>query len=629
MIEAVCYAEGELIMAQILTQFLKPFYVIQKKYSDLKISMKIMLVYFVFMILSLSFSSYIYQKIYYNIISRKVSEISLQTLYSIKSNINSMISDISNDSKLILSNDEIQTALRNANSSENVKLLMPIKKFMAGIIEAMPDISSICIFDNYGHKYDVNDYPPLQSIKYSQMKRSQWYQDALHMQGYYVLKRSSEMKNIGGNNANVVSFIRIINDLNTQRPIGVLIISINGSRFENCYKDIINKYETNISLLDRNNRSIVSRNHYPGVELSRLELQLPASREHSSVTKKINGKDYILSSVSMAEYGWRIISSIPFQELSKESSQFGFIALVVIIVNGILLFAGAILISNRITKPIKKLLKSMKGMERGEFKRVNIKAGNDEIGKLQDGYNMMISEIQKLINRIINEQKVKRRAELNVLQAQIKPHFLYNTLDAMGYLALSGKCEEVYDALEALGNYYRTSLSKGSEVITVREEIDIVKNYLALQKLRYGEIFSDRYEVDERIYQCKILKLVLQPLVENALYHGIKPKGEHGNISVRAVLIEDSIVLSVEDDGVGMSPETLELVANYRIDQNLTSLGLRETIERIRLFYGLDNVYDIESTKNVGTKITITIPFIPTEGCAMDDYEQAKAFDRG
>jgi two-component system sensor histidine kinase YesM len=225
----------------------------------------------------------------------------------------------------------------------------------------------------------------------------------------------------------------------------------------------------------------------------------------------------------------------------------------------------------------------------------------------------MISEIEKLISRVVEEQRIKRQVELNVLQAQIKPHFLYNTLDTMGYLAISGKSDEVYEAIEALGSYYRTSLSKGSEVISLREEIEIVKNYLTIQKLRYGDIFNVNYEIDERVYEYKILKLVLQPLVENALYHGIKPKGEMGHITVTTKVEDELIRITVTDDGIGMENEELAKIMDGKLDNNNSSFGLRGTIERLKIFYGISDVYSIESQKRYGTRVTLKIPIVRGE----------------
>ncbi|MFT8348348.1 sensor histidine kinase [Clostridium saccharoperbutylacetonicum] len=585
---------------------------IRKRYMDLKISSKIVLIYLILMIFSVTVSSLIYEKIYDDITSKKVSELSVQTLYTIKSNINSMIKNINNNSRIIISNKDIQAILKNSNNRNGIDVQIDMYGYLSSIIDSMNNVSSIYIYDNFGNKYYI-DKQSRKSFKLNKVENANWYKTAINEKGYYILRLNAGEKADLNPNENYVSFIRVINDMESQKPIGTLIININESNFVNCYKDIISKNGTNILLMDENNDFIVNPKDVSDFnqisELIRKKLiKSDVEEERNSIIEKIKGEDYIFSLLKIEEYNWTIVSKIPFKELSKESNTVYLMAFVFTIINGILLFIGAISISRLITKPIKKLLKSMKGIENGEFKKVNIEVGNDEIGKLRDGYNIMVYEIEKLINRIIEEQKVKRKAELSVLQAQVKPHFLYNTLDAMGYLALSGKCDEVYDALEALGEYYRTSLSKGREVITVGEEIEIVKNYFLLQKLRYGDIFTDTYEVDERVLKLKILKLVLQPIAENALYHGIKPKGEHGIIKLTVALIDNLIEISIEDDGVGMMEEELNKVVSDKIDNNNLSFGLRGTIERLRIFYGTSDVYEIESRKRYGTKVTITIP---------------------
>lgn len=487
-----------------------------------------------------------------------------------------------------------------------------MNSYLSSIIYSMNNVASIYIYDNFGNKYYI-DKQSRKSFKIDRIEDANWYKTIIDKKGYYILRLNAGEKADSNINENYVSFIRVINDLESQKAIGTLIININESYFVNCYKDIVSKNGTNILLMDENNESIVNPKDVADFnqisELVRKRLAKSSDeKEYNSIIEKIKGQNYIFSLLKIEDYNWMIVSKIPFKELSKESNTLYLMTVIVTVINGVLMFIGAISISRLITNPIKKLLRSMKGIENGEFNKVNIEVGNDEIGKLRDGYNIMIFEIEKLINRIIDQQKVKRKAELNVLQAQVKPHFLYNTLDAMGYLALSGKCDEVYEALEALGGYYRTSLSKGSEIITLGEEIDIVKNYFLLQRLRYGDIFTDTYEVDENLLHIKILKLVLQPIAENALYHGIKPKGEKGSIKFIVVLVDNLMKISIEDNGVGMTEEELDKVVSDKIENNNLSFGLRGTIERLRIFYGISQVYEIESRKRHGTKVTITIP---------------------
>jgi two-component system, sensor histidine kinase YesM len=585
---------------------------IRKRYMDLKISSKIVVIYLMLMIFSVTASSFIYEKIYDDITSKKVSELSVQTLYTIKSNINSMIQSIGNNSRIIISNKDIQSILKNTNNRNGANAQITMNTYLNSIIDSMNNVSAIYIYDNFGNKYYV-DKQSRNSFKFDRIEDANWYKASMDKKGYYILRLNAGEKADSNIKENYVSLIRVINDMESQKPIGTLIININENYFVNCYKDIVSQNGTNILLMDENSGSIVNTKDVSDFnEISELVtkklVKAPDGKEYNSIIEKVKGQDYIFSLLQIEDYDWTIVSKIPFKELSKESNAIYFMTFVFTIISGILMFIGAISISRLITNPIKKLLRSMKGIENREFKKVNIEVGNDEIGKLKVGYNIMVCEIEKLINRIIEEQKVKRTAELSVLQAQVKPHFLYNTLDAMGYLALSGKCDEVYEALEALGGYYRTSLSKGREVITVGEEIEIVKNYFLLQKLRYGDIFSDTYEVDEKVLHLKILKLVLQPIAENALYHGIKLKGEKGNIKVTIGLEGNLMKIAIEDDGVGMTKEELDSVMSDKIYNNNLSFGLRGTIERLRIFYGISEVYEIESHKRYGTKVTITIP---------------------
>lgn len=569
------------------------------EFKNFKVGTKIVVCYLLISLLSISFSTFIYHEIDKRIMTQKVSDMAQQTLQTINSSLNELIYTIDNESKIVLSNQGIQSVLKRGDDGFNYNDQVSTNRYLTEFIQSNGNISSIYILDNYDNQYfvDKRTYKP---VSFEKVKECSWYNELLSEEGGYIIKFNG-----GGlfneSDQKYVSLMRVINDLDTQKPIGIMIVNIPEQAVINSFKNAMTKGDISILIKDKNNNNIIETGDLTGHDDEIHE-------NESYFIKKVKGHDYIFSSLKIKDYDWTIVSKMPFKELSKELNTFYFTTFVVTIINAILMFIGAISISGLITNPIKKLLKSMKGVESGEFKKVDIEAGNDEIGKLRDGYNIMVLEIEKLINKIIDEQKIKRNAELSVLQAQVKPHFLYNTLDAMEYLALSGKCDEVYEALEALGTYYRSSLSKGREVITVAEEIDIVKNYFLLQKLRYGDIFTDTYEIDEKVLHLKMLKLVLQPIAENALYHGIKPKGEKGNIKLKAELIGNLIKISIEDNGVGMTEEELDKVIGDKIDENKLSFGLRGTIERLRIFYGISDVYEIESHKRYGTKVTITIP---------------------
>lgn len=237
-----------------------------------------------------------------------------------------------------------------------------------------------------------------------------------------------------------------------------------------------------------------------------------------------------------------------------------------------------------------------------------------ELTVLKNAYNKMADRNSQLIDTIYQEQKRKRKAELNVLHEQIKPHFLYNTLDAMQYLALTKQNDSLYDALEALGGFYRMSLSKGREVISVNEEIEIVNDYIKLQKLRYDDMINCKIDVDDSVKKYHVLKLILQPLVENSIYHGIIPSMKPGMIQIKVYLDGSWIVMEVIDNGMGMNQDELNRIMRFSIEDNKNSFGLRGTIERIKIFYENQFIYNVES-KCEETKIIIKVPIMTKEKC--------------
>ena len=401
--------------------------------------------------------------------------------------------------------------------------------------------------------------------------------------------------------------IRIINNIQTFKPIGLLVVNIPEKSINQSYRSISSKYSTSVMIIDNMGVNI-SNMMSPKLQGSENKMYDMLDEKRQSKQVKIKGREYIFSKLKVDGINWNIVGAIPFDEFSKESNVFSIVTFVIILLNSVLFLFGAIFVSRLISNPIKKLMDSMKSVEKGEFRKAEIVVGNDEVGILKDRYNIMVEEIQKLFQNAINDQKLKRKAELNMLQAQIKPHFLYNTLDSVSSLALSGKNKKVYFVVKSLGGFYRTSLSKGKEVISIDEEIKSVKNYLRIQKVRYGKMFKAVYDIDERTLEYKTLKLILQPLVENSLYHGIRPKGQNGIIHISSKYSDGFIVLTVEDNGVGMDERKLDELLGSLQSPDKVSFGLRGTLERLRIFYGMGDLCKIESKEHLGTKITINIP---------------------
>ncbi len=578
------------------------------KFSNFKISARFTLIYCIISIFSVLLSNLLFQEIYSSMALKKVSEVSIQTLYSIRTSLDIMITNISNYSKMILSDDNLQTLLRRKNIYSDLNLQKKLGIYLNKLTQETPFISSVYIFDISGNEFSVGNQDNMKFFP-EKIQEAPWYDSVVDKKGSYILSLNGGGAFRHDPDNNFVSMIRLVRDINTTETLGVLIINISENAFKDSYANITNNYTTGVTILDQNNNSIIKSS---GIKTSNL-VQL-FDKNLGYVIRNINNSECLISYLTEEKNGWKIVSIIPVSELSNETAVPGLIGFAIIMINSILLFIGTIFTTRMITIPIKKLLKSMKGVEKGEFNEVSIKAGSDEIGKLRDGYNIMIQEIQNLIKHVITEQKIKRKAELDVLQAQIKPHFLYNTLDSINSLALMGEVASVCNLVDSLGSYYRISLSKGKEVISIGEELDMVKNYLLIQKMRYPDLFTVSFTIDDKCNNYRILKLVLQPLVENALYHGIRNKVGGGTIAIRTEHLNDHIRITVEDDGVGMSKEFIESMLGHNIRSNETGFGLRGTIERLRIFYGMDNCFQIESKLDCGTKITLLIPINKENG---------------
>ncbi len=270
-------------------------------------------------------------------------------------------------------------------------------------------------------------------------------------------------------------------------------------------------------------------------------------------------------------------------------------------------------IPQSITKPIIRLSEVTDQVAKGDLTvRSDVKTGA-EVGVLNDSLNTMIDKICALVEQVKKEQISLRKAEFELLQAQINPHFLYNTLDAIVWLAESGEQQMVVDMVENLSDFFRTSLNQGKDIVTVQEELEHVRSYLEIQKVRYQDILSFEIDVPETVYKYLIPKITIQPLVENALYHGIKNKRGLGTIVIKGSLEEDSFVLRVNDNGIGMTEERLIQVREgieNKAPNEKDIYGLYNVNERIRLNFGEKYYISLESVYMEGTTVYIRLPYV-------------------
>lgn len=319
-------------------------------------------------------------------------------------------------------------------------------------------------------------------------------------------------------------------------------------------------------------------------------------------------QDYMLFEVNQAE-----------QQYQENQARFTRLSLLyMILLPGVIGFSilAAWIISGSIYVPIKKLHDVTTTITGEDLQALVTTHNVDEITELGISFNIMIGRIRELVNAKLKEQENLKKAELKALQAQINPHFLYNTLDTIVWLAESNKTDQVVNIVRALSSFFRIALSKGKDWISLRQEIEHVSSYLAIQKMRYRDILDYRIEVDESVMDSTILKLTLQPLVENALYHGIKTKRNGGTIVVQVKWAgADKVLLNVQDDGVGFTPYKLAQIQESLaedLDEEVSleegGFGLRNVHKRIQLYYGKEYGISVQSHFQGGTQVSVIIP---------------------
>lgn len=405
--------------------------------------------------------------------------------------------------------------------------------------------------------------------------------------------------------------VRVIS-IETGETLGYLFINIKSSAIAELFPD--NKdiaYRKNYYIVDDRNKVVVTRNT-EGI----------LKEEDPSFIKKINqfGEESFQSVVNEekclittrenSKFGWTIINEIPIHDIMKDIYLMTIMIVLIGIACIVLSVIFILILSRVITNPIKALTDTASIISAGDLSCRCVVDCRDEVGVLSKTFNKMLERIQNLLQQVKEEQKRKRETELALFQIQIKPHFLYNTLDLI-YV-----CCEMDDGktggriAKALADYYRTCLSGGSEVISIGEELRNTENYLYIQKERYSDIITYHMSAAENCLKYKIPKMTLQPLVENAIYHGLKEKEEGGCISIEVMESEEFVIVEVIDDGIGMEPEIFDSILEKKDERGKKHFGLKNVHERLQLYFGEEYGLSIDKEKKTGTCIRIRIPKI-------------------
>lgn len=469
-------------------------------------------------------------------------------------------------------------------------------------------------------KEDLYVSTGMSRISRDPFQNERWYREALENPEEIQLISVVTGRNIVTNRSysidDVFSLAKAVQDPETGEVLGVILLDIRHDIIQSSINGVTIGEKGFVFVMDQEDNIVYTPVN--GI-VYRVNPKWVKAMEPMSV--QIQGGSYQIRSELSPYTGWRTVGVFSMDEVMSSVNTIVYILFTCVIISLVLVVIVSFKFSRTLTNPIFKLKRLMKQAESGDLTvRFNFQH-NDEIGELGQSFNHMIARIDQLIQMVYVEQENKRTAEMKSLQEQIKPHFLYNTLDTISWMARDYDAEDIVRLVDALTNMFRIGLSHGKDIITVKEEITHVSNYLYIQKIRYKDKLNYVIHVDESLYAIEVPKLILQPLVENAIYHGVKAKRGGGTITITGVPEGENLVFTVQDNGAGMPQEKVEELNRRMSERSVLdeqkSFGLFYIRERIQLCYGTGYGVHVESALGEGTRVTITLPL----------YQKPKKFD--
>lgn len=530
-----------------------------------------------------------------------------KSLLNLTQNIEDYVRILSTDNRLQVQLERLISS--KISSLDNLEVEKSLSTVISNVVTPTSNIAAASILSTDGKLFDIGYvdnsciYPILDGHIIVPNKTPTW-------SGLIKVK----YKYAGDGNVFAISKIVIGSD--TGHILGTAILYLKEENIASIYLDNMVNQDDKFFIMDDQSNVISTQDKSELFKKFDEEKYLGENRLSEIFTAKsfirnIGGKQALITVQNFQKLNWKIVSVIPLDEITHENK--GITRLIVIfgVICLICAFIASYLLSYTISKPILKLVNIMKEIKSGNMKlRANLKV-KGEIGMLGDGFNSLMDKINGLLEQIYHEQRFKRENEFKLLQSQIKPHFLYNTIETIISFIKLGLKDNAMLTAKNLAGFYRISLSKGKDIISIEDEMNLIDNYLSIQKLRYVEYLDYQLDFDEKILKYQIPKLTLQPLVENSIYHGLKQKEKKGMLTIRGYYEQDLIKIEVIDDGVGMTEEQIRMVLHRPLEnQKSNDFGLYSVAARLKLLYGEQYGLNIESRVGEYTKVIVSLPAV-------------------
>lgn len=532
-----------------------------------------------------------------------------QLLTRVNSDIEIYMSYMENISDFILSNPDVREYTETdvfASPQDEKRLEQKITSQLNGILKVRADISNIIIFKRSGGAILNKSYLSLNP--YADYTEKSWYQKALAAGGRPVISSSYVQNVVADDYRWVISLSRAITNSNGYAT-GVILIDLKYDTIMDLCQNITLGDSGYVYVLDDKGEIV----YHPTQQLLYSNIkQEPISQILNRSEDKFTLKDgdRNITVITSGLTGWKIAGVYYKDELLQNRFAIALAYLCIGLLFAVAAMALSVSISRRLSRPVRQLIDGMKKAQKGDFTtRINVET-NDEISQAAQVFNTMVGRINQLMETGRKNLEARRKSEIKALQAQINPHFLYNTLDTIIWMAEDGRSEDVVELTMALAGLFRASISEGEEIIPLKQEIDHIKAYLTIQKMRYQDRLRYEINIPDGLYSYHVIKLILQPIVENAIYHGVKPKPEGGLITIRAAEDGGDLLIWVEDDGSGMDAGALAGLFSGKSNPTGggSGIGVANVNERIKLYFGEGYGLTYESAPGKGTRVQFRLP---------------------
>ena len=592
--------------------------------KNLSVSWKLILAYYAVLIIPLAFFGvYFYLKTSEDAISQ-VSQVMERNLMQTRASILEKVKLIENTSRIITTDDSLQSILYYEYEDENDRL-RDFQFDISPMLENVHRQNSLI--------YAIRIYTPrtifteMVGSYYSIRKKDspQWYDEVAQSMpdsnGWITTHTSvGNALRVGTEKPEeVLSYSgTILSPVSASEDhIGMAEIEVKESVLFDMLRDPVISKWGEVFAADRNGKII--SNNIPERYLKNVsEYGLNDYYADKALNKleKFENSQYIVITAPVEDIGCSLVGIFPIEYMNSDAKESMVNLLIVLAVSSIVLGVIIYILTNILLRRMKRLVRAMKQVKDNNLDVSVPVHAMDEFGELALSFNHMTGRIHELVETVYKIQLMEREAELKALESQINPHFLYNTLATISWVARKGSPEEVVRIANSLARFYRLVLSKGGTVISVKDEIDMVKAYLQVQKIRFADMFDVIYKLEEQAMGCMIVKNLLQPLVENALNHGIEPKRAHGVLIISVILQEGNLILQVIDDGVGMDSRTLADIMAGKVERSGGGYAIKNVIERLAAYYDSGHSFEVFSKPGIGSQVMITIHNIQKSGGA-------------